>query len=109
MATVEASVAAASATLGTDLFDGLPLAQIRPGQRIVGVALKGSAAAGDSKVRFMAGSREVAEIFNNNTGFPGRDDVIPTQYMHTGGTDHVYAIVTDAPATNPLNALAIIV
>lgn len=107
MPSVEGSVAAATAVVGYDLFTGKPAAIIRPGQRIRGIALKGSVAAGDSEVRFMAGTAEVGQIFNNNTGFPGRDDVIPVDYVHRGAAARVYAIVVDAPATNPLNALVV--
>lgn len=108
MPTVETSVAAATAVVGYDLYANNSLATIATGQRVTGVALKGSAAAGDSKVRFTAGTAEIASIYNNNTGFPGRDDLIPVDYVHLGPPARLYATVEDAPATNPLNALIVV-
>lgn len=103
------SVAAAVAVVGYDLFQDLPNATIAAGQRITGVGLRGSAAAVDTKVRIMAGNVEVASIYNNNTGAPGRDDMLPVTYVHRGPPVRVYGIVTDAPATNPINIVANIV
>ena len=108
MPSVEVSIAAATAIVDYDLYTGVPGAEIKTGQRVSGVALKGSAAAGDTRVRFMAGDTVVAWIYNNNTGAPGRDDIIPVDYLHRGPSAKLYGIVTDAPATNPIFALTII-
>jgi hypothetical protein len=109
MASIEVSRAAATAVVDYDMFTGVPGAEIQPGERCVGIALKGSAAAGDSRVRFMAGDTLIGWIYNNSTGAPGRDDVIPATYRNrTGSTQRLYGIVTDAPASNPLFVLAIV-
>lgn len=108
MATVESSVAAATAVVEYDLFVNVAEAEIRAGQRITGVALKGSAAAGDTRVRFQTSQGVVATVYNNNTGFPGRDDILPVSYIHAGSPSHIYATVVDAPATNPINAVVVI-
>jgi hypothetical protein len=102
---IENSVAAATAVVGYDLLQDQPNATIQPGQQITLVALKGSAAAGDSKVQITAGNITVAEIFNNAVGFPARDDLVPVAYVHPAGAGatRIYAKVTDAPASNPLN------
>jgi len=108
MASIETSVAAASATVDTDLYNGVPGAVISAGMKVHSVALKGSAAAGDTRVRFQAGDRTVAWIYNNGTGAPGRDDLIPCDYTHRGPTVRLYAMVTDAPASNPIFALIVV-
>jgi len=102
---IENSVAAATAVVGFDLLQDQPNATIQPGQRITSVALKGSAAAGDSKVQITAGNITVAELYSNNTGFPARDDMVQVDYVHPvgAGATRIYAKVTDAPASNPLN------
>ena len=100
---VEASVAAAVAVLGYDLLQDEPNATISAGQRVSTAGMKGSAAAGDAKIRLTAGAHEIATLYNNDTGFPGRDDMMPVGYVHTGPPTRLYAKVTDAPATNPLN------
>jgi len=97
------SVAAATAVVGVDLLSDQPNATIGAGQRITAIGLKGSAAAGDTKVQILAGNELVAELFNNSTGFPGRDDMMPVDFTYSGVASRIYAKVTDAPASNPIN------
>lgn len=108
MPSIENSVAAATAVVDYDLFNNVPGAEISNGQRVHSVALRGSAAAGDTRVRFMAGTNVVAWIYNNGLLVPGRDDLIPVDYVHRGPTVRLYAMVTDAPATNPIFPLIVI-
>lgn len=108
MPTVEASVAAATAVVDYDVFTGVAQAIISRGQRVTGVAVKGSAAAGDTIIQVETSFGPIARLYNNNTGFPGRDDVLPVDYVHNGEQSRIYAKVVDAPATNPINVLVVI-
>lgn len=98
----QVSIAAATAIVGYDLARDTYWQQSARWRQVVAIGLKGSAAALDTKVRFMIGSVVVAEIFNSGTGAPNRDDLFrigswvpPNQEVH--------AFVEDAPATNPIN------
>jgi hypothetical protein len=97
------SVAAATAVVGFDLFQSNSAATIAPGQRVTFGAVLGSAAAGDSEIRLMAGNTHIATLFNSNTGFPTGTDMFPVAYRHVGPTTRIYATVVNAPATNPIN------
>jgi hypothetical protein len=97
------SVAAATAVVGFDLFQSNSAATIAPGQRVTFGAVLGSAAAGDSEIRLMAGNTHIATLFNSNTGFPTGTDMFPIAYRHVGPTTRIYATVVNAPATNPIN------
>jgi len=97
------SVAAATAVVGFDLFQSNSAATIAPGQRISFAGMLGSAAAGDTEVRLMAGNTHIATLFNSNTGFPTGTDMFPVAYRHVGPTTRVYATCVSAAATNPIN------
>ena len=84
-----------------------PNATIAAGQRITAIGVKGSAAAGDTKIQILAGNELVAELYNNNTGFPGRDDMMPVDFTYMGNPSRIYAKVTDAPATSPINVAVV--
>jgi len=100
------SVAAATAVLGYNLLTNRPDLQTSGRvRRIRAIGLTGSAAAGDSSVDIKVGATIVATLFNSNTGFPTNDaDKFETQYHVPAGAP-LSIIVTDAPATNPLNVL----
>jgi hypothetical protein len=100
---ISSSIAAATAVTGYDLLRDKPNSTISAGQRITRCGLRGSAASGDSLIRVMAGNSMVAELYNSNTGFPTETDMMPIEYVHRGPSTRIYAIVADAPATNPLN------
>lgn len=105
MSVYTASVAAATAAVGYDLFSGEP--QVRQSgspRTIESAALTGSAAAGDTKVSLRIGNVEIATLFNTSTGFPTQD----AAKIDLGGAfvppgEPISAIVTDAPVTNPIN------
>jgi hypothetical protein len=97
------SVAAATAVVGFDLFSSNSASTISPGQRITWAATLGSAAAGDTEIRLMAGNTMVGTLFNSNTGYPTGTDLFPVSYRHVGPTTRIYATVVNAPATNPIN------
>jgi len=106
MAAIEVSIAAATAIVDYDLFTNVPGAEVLLGERVLFVALKGSAAAGDTRVRVMVGTTLVAWLYNNDTGAPNRNDLIPvgTKKRPIG---RIYGIVTDAAATNPIYLLVV--
>ena len=98
----QVSIAAASATVGTDLLNGERWKE-QPNPRVlIGVALKGSAAAGDTVVDILAEETRIATLFNTNTGFPNEDDLIDMGIEIPANVE-LTAVVTDAPATNPIN------
>jgi len=106
MALSVVSVAAATAVLGYDLLLNRPDIQSQGRARVLrAVGLTGSAAAGDAAVDIKVDNRTVASLFNTATGFPLADaSKFPTSFAVPPGSA-VSVIVTDAPATNPLNLL----
>jgi len=106
MALAILSVAAATAVVGYDLLTNRPDIQNSASNRVLrAIGLTGSAAAGDTVVDFKVGNRTVATLYNTATGFPTNDaSKFPTSYSVPAGSP-VSIIVTDAPATNPINVL----
>jgi len=100
----QVSVAAATAVLGADLMNGSVFKQSTNRRYLRGVALAGSAAAGDTKIELLKGSVRIAEVFNVTTGFPTRDHLFPVGEW-IDANDEITATVTDAAATNPINML----
>jgi len=99
------SVAAASAGVGVDLFDGEVWSRTPQNRVITGLACKGSAAAGDTRVEPMVDEVRVGDFYNNNTGFPNIDDLIPLEGLLIPGGSLLRCVVRDAPATNPINIM----
>lgn len=95
------SVLAATAVVKYDLTESLWWKQQMRPRRCVGVALKGSTAAGDTEVEIFSGNRKITNLFNSGTGYPNRDDVVPQNFVLYPG-EELHAYVTDAPATNPI-------
>lgn len=106
MALTIISIAAAVAVVGYDLLSNRPDVQSSARPRVLrAIALTGSAAAGDSVVDVKVGNRTVVTLYNTATGFPTNDaSKFPTAYAVPAGSP-VSIVVTDAPATNPLNVL----
>lgn len=96
------SVAAATAVVGYDLADGTNWQAVGFDRMLNGAALKGSAAAGDSKVDIFIDQEKVAELFNTGVGFPNMDDMYPLE-VPVPAFSKIRILVTDAPTTNPLN------
>lgn len=105
MGTYSTSVAAATAIVGYDINTDKFWASLPQNRVIRGIALKGSAAAGDTEIDFYVDAVFIANLFNNNTGFPNIDDVMPLENLLIPGGGHLRAVVVNAPATNPINAL----
>lgn len=104
MSIEQVSIAAASAPTQTNLLTNSDMRQAGHRRQITGAALVGSAAAGDTVVEIKVGTRTVARLFNTTTGFPTRDHLFPV-LANVPGDSEISAIVTDAPATNPINLL----
>ena len=104
MSAVEISIAAATAVLGHNMLGNSIHRQSARQRTLRAVALAGSAAAGDSEVQVLIGATEVARKFNAATGFPVREHLAAVGRRVPADTE-VAVIVTDAPATNPLNLL----
>jgi hypothetical protein len=100
----QVSVPAATAVLGYDLTTNT-LWAVQGAQRIItGIAVTGSAAAGDSKVDLMVDQTKVGEFFNTTTGFPTKDHFYNLNAFVPAGSK-ISLIVSDAAATNPLNVV----
>ena len=104
MAVAEISVAAATAVLGYDLMANSSFRSSTLPRRIRAIGLAGSAAAGDTRVSVRAGQMEIADIYNSATGFPTRDHLKRVDVVVPANTE-LHAVVTDAPATNPINLM----
>jgi hypothetical protein len=104
-AAVISSVAAATAVVGYDLLRDKPWRVAGRPRRLLGVALTGSAAVGDSAADVMVGNTKVGELYNNATGFPTRDHLFGMGGVVVPAGETIAVIVTDAPATNPLNVM----
>jgi len=100
------SVAAATAVVGYDLLTNRPDIAVSSVARVLrAVGLTGSAAAGDAAVDIKVAARTVSTLFNSATGFPTADAAKFETAYHVPAGSPVSVIVTDAPATNPLNLL----
>ena len=101
----QVSVPAAAAILDYDLARDTEWQQAGRMRKLIAVALAGSAAALDTKVRIMIGSAQVGTIFNSKTGAPNRDDMFRIGSLVPANTE-VHFFVADAAATNPINLAA---
>jgi len=100
-----ASVAASVAVVGADLFDGQVWARSPMNRALDGVACKGSAAAGDTQIEVYIDEVRVGDFFNNNTGFPNVDDLLPLERLGIPAGAQLRAIVRDAASSNPINVM----
>lgn len=99
-------VAAATAALGYDMLSNSELRQTKRRRKIIGAALAGSAAGGDSAVELKDGGTLLARLYNLATGLPTRDHMVPVgKWVDAPG--ELNAKVIDAAATNALNLLLI--
>lgn len=98
----QVSVAAAAATVGTDLLAGTTWRVAGHARRMVAIGLAGSAAALDSKCDVFIGNQKVGDLYNSQLGANNRDSMFRVGSLIPAGTP-ISVIVTDAPATNPLN------
>lgn len=110
MAVWEVSIAAATAVVGYDLLTGLPMAKSSGASRALrsgGVA--GSAAALDTAVDVMIGGVIVGKLHNVSTGMVQSDrDMTDFGDLYIPPGEALSLLVTDAPATNPINARLVV-
>lgn len=101
----QVSIAAASATVDTDLFRDKTWRIAATARQLRGMAVAGSAAAGDTVLQLFVDQHLIGDFHNLATGFPTRDHIVPLpgNYVPAGAT--VACIVKDAPATNPINVI----
>lgn len=107
MAQFEVTIAAATAVLGYDMFRDEPWTVSSVPRVIRGLAVTGSAAAGDSGVDLLVGTTRIARKYNTTTGFPTMDHMQPLEAVVPAG-EKIAGPVFDAPATNPLNVMIIV-
>lgn len=100
----QVSVAAATAVLGYDLTTGTLWAVQGNNRVLTGIAVAGSAAAGDAKFDLFIDQVKVGEFYNTTTGFPTRDHFYNLNNVVPAGSK-ISMICTDAAATNPLNII----
>lgn len=98
----QVSIAAAVAVVGYDLAAATTWRVSNLPRRMVAVGLAGSAAALDTKVDIFVANVKVGDMFNSSTGAPNRDSMFRVGQMVPAGAP-ISVIVTDAPATNPIN------
>jgi len=99
----EGTMAAADATVGKNLVDGEYYEELGFPRNLVAIALKGSAAAGDTEVSIAIGTDRKCTVFNSGTGFPNLDDFKPVGPIYIPAGMPLRLEVTDAPVTNPIN------
>ena len=99
------SVAAATAVLDADLFVGEVWARSPSRRALNGVGMRGSAAAGDTGIDLFIDEVRVGNFFNNNTGFPNVDDLLPLESLFIPAGAQLRAIVNDAALSNPINTM----
>jgi len=100
---INISIAAASATAGTDLFkDERNNVSSRP-RVVTGIAVAGSAAALDAKVSLYIERTYVGSFYNTATGSWNRDEIVPLGNRYVPPGAKISCIVDTAPGTNPIN------
>lgn len=99
------SVAAAVAVLNADLLTGERFKRTPQNRTLEGVALRGSAAAGDTEIEMFIDEVRVGAFFNNALTFPNNDDLLPLESLFIPGGAELQALVVDAATTNPINLM----
>jgi len=97
------SVAAATAVVGYDLFDGRISQQAGENRVLSGIGLCGSTAAGDTKVSLYLDTVKIGEYYNLTTGFPTNDHIVGIDNRIWPSGTRVHVVVDDAPTGNPIN------
>lgn len=104
-------IAVADAGQGVNLANGKFWATSKWNRMVTGMALTGSAAAGDTKVSIFYGTTKIAELKNSSTGLAidTDKDLIPhNSNLFCASNDAISVIVDEAPSTNPIQLLLII-
>lgn len=93
--------AAADFAVGADMLADHRYKRTGFDRWITGMALVGSAAAGDMKVEIYVGSSSVAELYNDKTGLGVNKDSVLTYRIAVRAGQVISAVVRDASGTNP--------
>ena len=102
----QVSVAAATAVVGYDLIDGEWFASMGEDRALTGIGLAGSAAALDTQCELFIDDVKVGNFYNTATGAVLMDaHMQPLDYLYVPAFATIHLYVTDAPATNPINAV----
>lgn len=99
------SVAAATAILGYDLARDQLWKTSSRNRALTGFGMRGSGAAADTKISIYVDSVKVGEAYNDTTGFPNMDSLIPLDDNFVPAGANISIIVDDAPVTNPINIM----
>jgi len=100
-----ASVAAAVALVGADLFTGEVWSRAPQDRALTGIGTRGSAAGLDTEFEVFIDEVRVGNFFNVSTGVPNNDDLAPLESLGVPAGAQLRAVVRDAAATNPINVL----
>lgn len=107
MALIHQKVSVANAGVGTDLLLNSVYRRSDRPRMIRNVIIAGSAAVGDTEVQLMIGTVQVARIPNTISGT--NQKISGLDFLNIGAVvpanTEVRVIVTDAPATNPIDLL----
>jgi hypothetical protein len=98
-------VAAATAALDADLFNGEVWARSPVNRVLTGIGCRGSAAAADFRAEIYIDEVRVGQFINVNTGVPNNDDIAPLEDLAVPAGAQLRAIVRDAATTNPVHTL----
>ena len=101
----QVSVAAATAVVGYDLFRDQTWRVSSRARRLKGLAVAGSAAAGDTAIDLYVDRYHVGKFYNLATGWPTMDHMVPLKGNAVPPGATVAAIVADAASTNPINVI----
>lgn len=99
----QVSIAAAAATIGTDLFRDQKWNVASQNRTLRGLAVCGSTAAGDCEVELFVGQKMVTNAFNKATGFPTKDHIDPLGEVFVPAGSKISCIVRVAAVANPIN------
>lgn len=101
----QVTVTAAVAVAGYDLFQNKTWRVSAKERRLMGVAVAGSAAAGDCSFDVFIDQFHVGEFFVLATGWPHKDHIVACRgnLIPAGAT--LAAIMKTAPTTNPINVI----
>jgi len=100
-----ASVAAATALIGVDLFSGEVWSRAPQNRVITNIGVTGSAAITDFEGDLMVDEIRIGNYFNTTAGVsqPKFDDKIPLENLQVPGGAQLRFVVRDAATTSPVN------
>jgi len=108
MPSYTASVAAATAVVGANLFTGEVWARSPQDRILVGFGLAGSAVIGDTEVELFIDEVRVGQFFNTSLLWANQDEIQDLEDLFVPGAAELRCIVRDAAATSPINATAVL-